>query len=348
MISLQMQGGCLCENQPGLRLDTTNVEIAATIAPRPLLMVSATGDWTTNTMKREYPAVRELYALRGAADRVHGVQFDAPHNYNRDSREAVYAWMARWLQGAPADVKREERAFTPEPLPDLLVFHQRPVPDGAVTAAQLTENWITAARSQLASLALDARARALRLALGYGSSLPGAATPAGPGKRRTAIVAGADPALERQLRSAGFVVKAIEFTPFDAAEAEKIPHFDTYNRTAASQRVADIVEALRVSPDAVLVASGDNALAALLASAIEPGRKMVVDVGDFDTTSDAAFVERLYIPGLRRAGDLSTALALAGDRIAIHNAGSTFTLSGASVRREKLTPREIVALLKKN
>ena len=347
MISLQMQGGCLCENQPGLRLDTTNVEIAATIAPRPLLMVSATGDWTTNTMKREYPAVRELYALRGAADRVHAVQFDAPHNYNRDSREAVYAWMARWLQGAPADVKREETAFTPEPLPDLLVFHQRPVPDNAVTAAQLTENWITAARGQLASLPLDARARALRLALGYGSSLPGAATPAGPGKRRTAIVAGADPVLERQLRSAGFFVKTIDFTPFDAVEAEKIPHFDTYNRTAASQRVADIVEALRVSPDAVLVASGDNALAALLASAVEPGRKMVLDVGDFDTTSDAAFVERLYIPGLRRAGDLSTALALAGDRIAIHNAGSAFTLSGASVRREKLTPREIVDLIKK-
>ena len=125
MISLHMQGGCLCENQPGLRLETNNVEIAATIAPRPLLMVSATGDWTTNTMEREYPAVRALYALHGAADRVHAVRFEAPHNYNRESREAVYAWMARWLQNAPADVRREERAFTPDPLPDLLVFHQR-------------------------------------------------------------------------------------------------------------------------------------------------------------------------------------------------------------------------------
>src|SRR5687767_11437590 len=86
MISLHMQGGCLCENQPGLRLDTNNVEIAATIAPRPLLMVSATGDWTTNTLEREYPAVRALYALNGAADRVHAVRFEAPHNYNRDSR----------------------------------------------------------------------------------------------------------------------------------------------------------------------------------------------------------------------------------------------------------------------
>jgi hypothetical protein len=129
MISLHMQGGCLCENQPGLRLDTNNFEIAATIAPRPLLMVSATGDWTTNTLEREYPAVRAIYELLGATDRVHGVRFEAPHNYNRDSREAVYAWMARWLQGAPADVKREERTFTPEPLGDLLVFFQRPMPD---------------------------------------------------------------------------------------------------------------------------------------------------------------------------------------------------------------------------
>ena len=66
MISLHMQGGCLCENLPGLRLDTNNVEIAATIAPRPLLMISASGDWTTNTMEREYPAVRALYSLVGA------------------------------------------------------------------------------------------------------------------------------------------------------------------------------------------------------------------------------------------------------------------------------------------
>ena len=102
MISLHMQGGCLCENQPGLRVETNNVEIAATIAPRPLLMVSATGDWTSNTLEREYPAVRALYALQGAADRVHAVRFEAPHNYNRESREAVYAWMARWLQNAPA------------------------------------------------------------------------------------------------------------------------------------------------------------------------------------------------------------------------------------------------------
>ena len=29
-------------------------------------MVSATGDWTANTLEQEYPAVRSIYALLGA------------------------------------------------------------------------------------------------------------------------------------------------------------------------------------------------------------------------------------------------------------------------------------------
>ncbi len=355
MISLQMQGGCLCENPPGLRLDTTNVELAATIAPRPLLMVSATGDWTANTLEREYPAVRALYALQGAADRVHAVRFDAPHNYNRESREAVYAWMARWLQNAPAAERREERAFTADPLPDLLVFHQRPVPQNAVDAARLTTNWIDSARRQLTSTPLEVRARALRHALGFGPPLPASrpeTTPSAPvsrtGRRRqvTVIVAGIDPELEKELLSARIILKPVDFTPFDAEEAAKIPHFDTYNRTAASQRVADIVDALRATPDAVLVAGGDAALAGVLALAIETERRALLDVGDFDTANDAAFVESLYMPGLRRAGDLSTAVAVAGDRAVIHNAGPRFNLDGSSVRREKLSPKEVVELLK--
>ena len=339
MISLHMQGGCLCENQPGLRLDTTNVEIAATIAPRPLLMVSASGDWTTNTLEREYPAVRALYALRGAADRVHAVRFDAPHNYNRDSREAVYAWMARWLQDAPADVRREERTFTADPLPDLLVFHRRPMPQHAVTAEQLTRNWIDAARRQLASTPLETRARALRQSLSFAEPRP-AQKPDGKidartrARTRTLIAAGIDAAMERQLRSAGFTIKTIDFTPFDAEEAAKIPMFDTYNRTAASQRVADIVDALRASPDAALVASGDDALVGLLALAVEPGRRAVLDPGRFDAERDEEFVTRLYIPGLRRAGDLATATALAGDRVVIQSTGS------------KLSAREVVDALR--
>jgi hypothetical protein len=252
--------------------------------------------------------------------------------------------MARWLQNAPADVRRVETPFTPEPLPDLLVFHQRPLPAGAVTDAQLTENWIAAANRQLADTPIATRWRALLHALGFGAS----SSPRAPSAsaRRAVVVAGIEPSLQQAMQHAGFAVKAVDFTPFDVQEAAKIPHFDTYNRTEAGQRVADIVEALRGAPGAALVASGDAALAGLLALAVEHGRRAVLDVGAFDTASDAAFVEHLYIPGLRRAGDLSTAAALAGNRTVIHNASEQFRLSGVSVRREKLQARDIIALLR--
>lgn len=97
MVSGYMQGGCLCENGPGLRVGTNNVEIAALAAPRPMLLVAATGDWTQHVPGEEWPAIQAVYKLYGAADRTACVQFNYGHNYNRESREAMYAWFGRWL-----------------------------------------------------------------------------------------------------------------------------------------------------------------------------------------------------------------------------------------------------------
>jgi len=345
MISLHMQGGCLCENPPGLRLDTTNVELAASIAPRPLLMVSATGDWTKNTLEHEYPAVRQIYTLLGAPDRVHAVRFEADHNYHRESREAMYAWMARWLQDAPADVRRPERSFSPGAPADLLVFHMRPVPAGLVTPSELTHNWIAAARRQLAASPPEVAARALRHVLGFADPRPSPAGVSAPARKKAVLVAGTDPALDEHLRAAGFAVHPIAFTPFDHGAAGRIRHFETYNRTAASQRVADIVKAVQSNPGAAVVAAGDAALAGLLAAAIAAPPVAVLDVDRFDSTGDEGFLERLYIPGLRRAGDLQTAAAMYAGRLAIHNAGLEFTLAGVTSRQTRMTPQEIGQLL---
>jgi hypothetical protein len=350
MISLHMQGGCLCENQPGLRLDTTNVEIASTIAPRPLLMVSATGDWTKNTMEREYPAVRRVYELLGVPERVHALRIDADHNYNRSSREAMYAWMARWLQQAPADVSRPERSFTPAPLPDALVFHQRSLPASAVTAEQLTDTWVGAAKRQLAATPIAVRARALSHTLGIDVLDDGAARPRTADGPRTVILASADAELERSFKEAGFTVRPLERSAFDAESASKVRHFETYNRTAAGQLVADIVAALRASPGAVLVAGADAGPAGLLAAALAPVDAAVLDFGAFDTRSDEDFLNRLYIPGLRRVGDLQTAAAVSKATLFVHNAGPDFRIdvSGSSneVRRQKLPIREIVTVVR--
>ena len=343
MISLHMQGGCLCENIPALRLNTTNVEIAATIAPRPLLMISATGDWTKNTLEREYPAVREIYSLLGAADRVHAVRFEAEHNYNRQSREAMYAWMARWLQGAPADVRRPERSFTVEPPAELLVFYGRPLPTTAVTPAELTYNWIEAARRQLEQSTTEDLTRALHHALGY--DMASTPPPATTGNTHVVFVAGAGTAVEQGLRRSGFDVRRLPDQPFDSAAAAKVRHFETYNRTPAARRVAVLVEALRAAPGAALVAGGDVALAAMLAAATAPPRVLIADVGGFDTSSDDEFAARLYIPGIRRAGDLQTAAAAYKGKLVVHNAGGRFTVRGVKPLPNKLTTEQIVAEL---
>ena len=147
-----MQGGDVCENAPNLRLDTNNMEIAALTAPRPMLMVSAAGDWTRDTPRIEFPAVESVYELLGAKDAVATVQFIADHNYNRDSREAVYGWFARWLLGRPDASPVPEREFTAEQPADLLVFHGRDLPVGARTQAQIVEGLIEARKAQLAAL----------------------------------------------------------------------------------------------------------------------------------------------------------------------------------------------------
>jgi hypothetical protein len=305
-------------------------------------MVSATGDWTNETIDLEYPAMRRIYALFGAESRVHAVQFNAPHNYNRDSREAVYAWMARWLQHAPADARIPERPFTPDRLTDLLVFHGRALPDGAVTAAQLTDAWIDSSRHQLQESPPQLLQSTLLHALNLERRAPRAA-PAAAGK--AVVLASEEPEVQSALARAGFAVRPVHATLFDADAAAKVQHFETYNRTAASLRVAEIVRALDENPGARLVADGAFALPAVLALAVVPVDSAVIDVARFDRTSDDAFLERLYIPGIRRAGDLQTALAMATGRIIIHNAGDRFAIEGRTIESPRLTAAEIVKRL---
>ena len=152
MISHYMQGGDVCENAPNLRLDTNNVEIGALMAPRPMLMVSAAGDWTRDTPRIEFPAIQGVYALLGAKDAVATVQFIADHNYNRDSREAVYAWFGRWVLGKADAALFKEQEYQVELPSDLLVFFGRELPKEARTQPQIIDALVESRRAQLEAL----------------------------------------------------------------------------------------------------------------------------------------------------------------------------------------------------
>ncbi len=152
MISAHMQGGDVCENAPNLRVDTNNMEIGAMMAPRPMLMVSATGDWTKDTLEVEFPAVQRIYRLLGAEDRLSAVQVKAEHNYNKESREHVYRFFGKWILGNRQPESLKEKDVKIEFPPDMLVFYGRELPPGMKTQRQIIDDYIRAADDSVNAL----------------------------------------------------------------------------------------------------------------------------------------------------------------------------------------------------
>jgi len=146
------QGTCWCENAPLVRQFTDNVELAATFAPKPLIHPSATGDWTTEFPKKGFPEIRATYALLGAADAVENPHYQAPHNYNLKSREAVYNFLNTHLHlGHPAPVSDQSFEYT-EPK-DLSVYDAaHPRPQNALDAAGMQKFWESTTTQQIQAL----------------------------------------------------------------------------------------------------------------------------------------------------------------------------------------------------
>ena len=148
MVSAIMQGGDLCENAPGLRVGTSNVEIAAMFAPKPMLVVSSTGDWTRNVPGEEFPAIKGIYDLYGKGDHVNVVQIEAQHNFNRLSREAVYRFLAKIHPGLSDEKTLSESNISVPMLQQLTVLSNRVLPADAIDLEGLFQIWKKLAQSQ--------------------------------------------------------------------------------------------------------------------------------------------------------------------------------------------------------
>lgn len=148
MVSAIMQGGDLCENAPGLRINTSNVEIAAMFAPKPMLLVSDTSDWTRNTPNEEYPAIKRIYELYGLGDQLSMVQFDAVHNFNQQSREAVYHLFAQVNPGLSDPRELTEHDIEVPMLQQMMALSNRTLPPDAVNLNGLFQQWRAMAEAQ--------------------------------------------------------------------------------------------------------------------------------------------------------------------------------------------------------
>jgi dienelactone hydrolase len=346
MISAIMQGGGLCENAPNLRLDTFNVEFGAMMAPRPMIMISATGDWTKNNATEEFPAVRAIYELYDRAANVEMMHQDAPHNYNQTAREAVYRFFGKHVLSETDDTKFKERNIRVEKLQDMLALHNRKLPDNALSYDAIFAQWVQTAQNLVLGVTDRGQLREMmEFALGaewpervisemHGEKIVFARSGRGDrvsgvwmqGEGRKVLLIHPDGA-EAARKSPEFAalvrtgrpIYTIDAFQTGAAVAPRnrdAKMFLTFNRSDDANRVQDILTVLRWldAPDVELVGVGKAAVWCQFAAAI--ARQKVIlkaDTSNF-MGSDREYLDSFFVPGIQRAGGLRVARLLSENR----------------------------------
>ncbi len=345
MVSLIMQGGCICENAPHLRVNTQNVEIASIMAPRPQLIVSATGDWTRNVPKEEFPTVQKLYSLYDAADKVSVVQFDAPHNYHKGSREAVYSFFRKTLLGIDDGKAVAEVGVTVPDARDLLVLWNKSLPSNAKSFDELFESWRAMSASQVnaemdvsvlrkrLALAIEAPAPAKVMAQteggatvlsrGEGDRVPIQVKSIGSNSKTATIVVHRDGAQAAFATSGVTKSPGIYYAPdlyltgsAKATPEERHTHHVTFHPSDDAYRVQDILTTIAYAKEQGatsirLIGVGDAGPWAILAATVSttPVDLQVEPISaNTHWTYDGWLAENCFVPGLQRAGGLPAAM----------------------------------------
>ncbi len=103
MVSAKYTGHERCEDGmpvhdvPG-ETRTNNAEIAAAVAPRPLLIVSDGADWTKDFPTDAYPYVQKIYSLFDASSAVENVHLaNEKHDYGPSKRALAYRFFVKNL-----------------------------------------------------------------------------------------------------------------------------------------------------------------------------------------------------------------------------------------------------------
>jgi len=144
---------CVCEVSAGGVTYATTGDLLAMIAPRALLVISATRDgfqFSVGEAAKSVARARERYRLMGHEDRISHVAIDSGHDYNQPMREAMYGWVEKWLGGRGDGEPIREPGFMLEEITALRCY-----PDGPsrpMTVVTIPEFAWREGRARLAAL----------------------------------------------------------------------------------------------------------------------------------------------------------------------------------------------------
>jgi hypothetical protein len=286
--------------------------------------------------------VQSIYRLYGRADSVEVVQIDAPHNFNKASREAVYRFFARKMLGREDADTIVEEPIKGHMLQEMMATAAEPLPANALTFPQVFDLWKQRSLQTVQNANQAEQREALEGVLGVtepgktGSSLNGSAIVMSreggndrvPGiyrKGRGAVTIVVDPdgakaALGRhevqELLAKHRAVLLLDAFQTGAAVAPRErteDHFLTFNRSDDQARVQDIMTAIayartQSAEQPTVIGFGQATLWTTLAAAVSDQPVVLKN----DTASAAqADASRLLIPGLQRVGGMDAAAKLA-------------------------------------
>ena len=93
-LASHFDGGCPCESGKPVQLaggGTCEPELAAVMAPKPMLIVSDGGDWTASVPEIEFPYLQRIYGFYDAQGQVRNVHLPKErHDFGPNKRKAVY------------------------------------------------------------------------------------------------------------------------------------------------------------------------------------------------------------------------------------------------------------------